>query len=107
MLKMSETKQETNTFNWDELIQNFHKSGLSAPKWCKENGIKLHKLRWQLSKRRKVNNNDEIQWVSLKEKTGSSSNTITVKIGNAEISVSEGFDTELFSAVAKTLISLC
>lgn len=104
---MPEFIQRQNNLNWDELIQNFQESGLSAPKWCKENGIKLSKLRWQLKKKNKVNSNEEIQWVQLKEKSISLSNTITVKIGNAEVLISEGFNAELFSAVAKTLISLC
>ncbi|EYE87199.1 hypothetical protein Q428_14640 [Fervidicella metallireducens AeB] len=103
---MQEIRQRQNNLNWDELIQNFQESGLSAPKWCKENGIKLSQLRWQL-KKRKTFNNEEIQWVQLKETPVSISNSITVKIGNAEVVVSEGFNVELFSAVAKTLSSLC
>ncbi|MDO6355723.1 hypothetical protein Q3V94_11720 [Caloramator sp. CAR-1] len=59
------------------------------------------------TEKRKTFNNEEIQWVQLKENPVSISNTITVKIGNAEIVVSEGFNVELFSEVAKTLSSLC
>ncbi|WP_057978260.1 IS66 family insertion sequence element accessory protein TnpA [Caloramator mitchellensis] len=51
---MQEIRQRQNNLNWDELIQNFQASGLSAPKWCKENGIMLSQLRWQLKKEKRL-----------------------------------------------------
>ncbi|WP_200956820.1 IS66 family insertion sequence element accessory protein TnpA [Caloramator mitchellensis] len=38
---MQEIRQRQNNLNWDELIQNFQASGLSAPKWCKENEFQI------------------------------------------------------------------
>lgn len=104
---MAEIINKSDNLDWDLLIQDYHASGLSAAKWSQKHGIKVHKLRWQISKRQKTNKEQSVQWVSLQSNPTVPAKIIIVKIGNAEILVSEGFNKELFSEVASTLITLC
>lgn len=94
---------------WDNLIQDYRTSGLTAAKWCETHGFKLHQLRFQISKRQKLNKNEQhmTQWIPLHSGSSMPSPSITVKIGNAEITVSDGFNKELFTDVVHSLLALC
>ncbi|MBP1935127.1 IS66 family insertion sequence element accessory protein TnpA [Ammoniphilus resinae] len=106
---MAEVTRKLSSQEWDELIENYHSSGLSAAKWCADRDLKVNQLRWQITKRQKLNkNNQSIHWVSLHTNSSATvSSSITVKIGNAEISVSDGFNKELFAEVVHSLLTLC
>jgi len=106
---MAEVTRRLSPQEWDELIQNYRSSELTAAQWCGTHGFKIHQLRWQITKRQKLNKNDEkIKWVPIPtDFTSSVSPSITVKIGNAEISVSEGFNKGLFAEVVHSLLTLC
>lgn len=85
---------------WDFLIQDYRKSGLSAPYWCEKHNLKDSKPYWQIRKRKKKNKEKKnIQWVTLEEKVTVTGPSITVKIGKAEIIVTEGFDKKMFAEV--------
>lgn len=48
---------------WNELIQNYRSSGLTAVQWCEAHGFKVNQLRWQMTKRQKLNQDDRtIKW---------------------------------------------
>lgn len=106
---MTEVTRRKSSQEWDELIENYHTSGLTAAQWCESHGFKVSQLRWQMTKRQKLKKHDQtIQWVPLHTHSiVSVSPSITVKIGNAEISVSEGFNKELFAEVVHSLLTLC
>ncbi|TCS84486.1 IS66 family insertion sequence element accessory protein TnpA [Tepidibacillus fermentans] len=106
---MSDTPTKLSFQEWDELIEKYRNSGLSVIKWCEIHGFKPHQLRWQIKKRQKLNKNEQtIQWVPLHSSPiESSSRSISVKIGHAEITVSEGFNKELFAEVVYSLLSIC
>jgi N-acetylneuraminic acid mutarotase len=106
---MSDVTRRLSPGEWDELIQNYRSSGLTAAQWCEAHGFKVHQLRWQINKRQKLNKDEQtIQWVPLPTDSATSlSPSITVKIGNAEISVSGGFNKELFAEVVHSLLTLC
>ncbi len=106
---MAEVTKRLSTQVWDELIQNYRASGLTAAQWCETNGFKINQLRWQITKRQKLNMNDQtIKWMPLQtDSIPSESSSITVKIGKAEISVSEGFNKGLFAEVVHSLLTLC
>lgn len=105
---MTGVTHKLSSLEWDSLIQDYHASGLGAEKWCQEKELEVSKLRWQIRKRQEINKkNQSIQWVPLQAGLTSLLPSITVKIGNAEISVSEGFNKQLFAEVVKSLQSLC
>lgn len=111
MLLLSYVTKKLSSAEWDSLIQDYYTSGLSVPKWCNSHGFKTTQLRWQITKRQKKKNNEQnIQWVPLHAGTSdhtASLSSITVKIGSAEISVSDGFNKELFTDVVHSLMKLC
>ena len=104
---MSDIPTKLSSQEWDDIIEKYRNSELSVVKWCEIHGFKPHQLRWQIKKRQKSNLNEQaIQWVPLSS-TSISSKSISVKIGNAEITVSEGFNKHLFAEVVHSLLALC
>ena len=109
MLLLSTTKRLSSK-EWDNLIQDYRTSGLNASQWCETHGFKIHQLRWQINKRQKLNKIEQntTQWIPLHTSSSSiPSPSITVKIGSAEIAVSDGFNKELFAEVVHSLLTLC
>jgi len=108
---LSKVTKKLSSTEWDSLIQEYYTSGLSVPKWCNSHGFKTTQLRWQITKRQKKNNNEQnIQWVPLHTSPfdrNAPLSSITVKIGSAEISVSDGFNKELFTEVVHSLMNIC
>lgn len=105
---MTDMDRKTSSLEWDSLILEYRASGLSALRWCQEKGLKVSQLRWQISKRQKINKNKQsIQWIPLQTGCTGPRPSITAKIGNVEISVSEGFNKELFAEVIQSLLVLC
>lgn len=94
--------------DWDALIQDYCTSGLTDAVWCQEHGVKIHQLRWQITKRQKLNKKSQsIQWVSLQVNSSVPAASITVKIGSVEVAVTEGFNKGLFAEVVHSLLTLC
>ncbi|WP_209125526.1 hypothetical protein [Alkalihalobacillus sp. BA299] len=48
---MAEVTRRLSTQEWDELIENYHISGLTAAQWCESHSFKVSQLRWQMIKR--------------------------------------------------------
>ncbi|WP_139902344.1 IS66 family insertion sequence element accessory protein TnpA [Clostridium thermarum] len=94
-------KSIDNSKEWQGLINDYHSSGLSAKAWCKLNKKNINALHCWNKKLKKTKSNDEAKqnWVSVQTSSITLSPTITVKVGNVEVSVSEGFNKELFSEV--------
>jgi len=105
---MANTNRNVNNQEWDSLIKEYQESGLSLAKWCQDKGYSKSKLYWQLRKRRNSNSKSQsVQWMSLKSEPKDERSDIKVKIGHAEIIVSDRINNSLFSEVAKALIALC
>jgi hypothetical protein len=103
--------ENLNKEEWQQIINEYRSSGLSALVWCQQKKISVHKLRYWI---REFNNTEsqgeaaQQRWVSFQASPNTMvQSVITVKIGNAEVSVSEGFNKELFSEVVLSLLSLC
>ena len=109
MLLLSAVSKRMSPYEWDNLIQDYRTSGLTAAQWCETHGFKIHQLRWQMTKRQKLHKNEQntTQWIPLYSSSSMPSPSITVKIGNAEITVSDGFNKELFAEVVHSLLALC
>lgn len=97
----------TKTPDWDTLIKNYRMSGKTGASWCQDNGFKIHQLRWQITKRQKNidKSSETVHWIPL-QMSDNQKNPITVKIGDAEIQIQEGFNQALFAEVVQTLRNL-
>jgi len=109
---MTNANRDANSREWDSLIKEYLESGLSAAKWCQNKGYSKSQLYWQLRKRKNSNlKSQSVQWISLKSELKGEpkdeQSYIKVKIGHAEIIVSDRYNNSLFSEVAKALIALC
>lgn len=105
---MSDDTKKLSFDEWDDLIKDYRSSGLTAAQWCENHGFKIHQLHWQITKRQKQKKKEQnIQWVPLQTGSIAPLPSITVKIGYAEISVSDGFNKELFKEVVHSLLVIC
>lgn len=93
---------------WMERIESYKNSGLSATKWCNEEGIAVHKLRYRITQfnKEKEDKPTKTKWTTLIPKETieeKSLNPLKVIIGNSTIVISSGFDPVTFESVVKIL----
>lgn len=98
---------------WENRVDEFKASGLSQSRWCRENDLSLHKLRYWLNKR-DSNSSSSCQepspkWisVSMEEINQEPNETLGIKIGEAVIEVKPGFNPSFLAEVIRTLKTLC
>lgn len=98
---------------WEHRIAEFKASGQSQSKWCRENDVSLHKLRYWL---KKLDHNSSSscheslpKWiaVSMEEIHQEPNETLGIKIGEAVIEVKPGFNPSFLAEVVRTLKTLC
>ncbi|WP_066298186.1 IS66 family insertion sequence element accessory protein TnpA [Bacillus sp. FJAT-29937] len=98
---------------WEHRIVEFKASGQTQSKWCRENDLSLHKLRYWLNK---LDNNSSSssqepspKWiaVSMEEIDQEPSDSLNIKIGEAVIEVKTGFNPSFLAEVIRTLKTLC
>lgn len=101
---------------WQENIQAYRASKLSAAAWCKENNVKVHMLRKWITIFNKENRNSCTSkgWLPVKisneaEDIGrkSSSSGVSIHIGTASIELSSDFDPHVLEAVMGMLSKRC
>ena len=116
-----EITTEIRLTQWTQIMQERIASGLSVAAFCKERGIGRHSyFYWQKKLReaavsRMVPTAEPSQalvpigWAAVMEETAPvlESQTLTLRIGSAEIEVREGFDEALLASVIKTLSQSC
>ena len=91
------------SLNWDKLIEEYRTSGKSAEKWCEEQGIKVHQLRFQISKRSKRKKDIEttkVKFLPLEvipelDESPENSASISLRIGKIEIIINKNFNANL------------
>ena len=80
------------SLEWDQLITDYRSIEKTGAVWCEEHGFKINQLRFQITKRLKQSENNEIaqasfillEVISDKVNESTSSNTsITISIGQA------------------------
>lgn len=105
---MTDTNRTVKDLEWDLIVREYKTSGLSVKRWCQNKGFRPSQLYWQIRKRQNKDlKAQEVQWISLRSETPAEKSTIKVKIGSAEIIVSNGFSSSLFTEVVKSLTALC
>lgn len=96
---------------WELRIADFRASGQTQSKWCADNHVKLHQLKYWLKKFENMNqiSTTSPKWVSvtLDEQHAESKDTLQIHIGQASIEVKPGFDPSFLADVVRTLRSLC
>lgn len=101
---------------WQERIQDYRTSQLTAIEWCQQNQVKIHTLRYWINKLNKESSLRSVgtEWLSVKVPvsntkcfTGETPCGIKVNIGQASIEVSPGFDPHVFEAVVRILSEQC
>ena len=90
---------------WSGQISEYRKSGETLIKWCEQNDVKIHTMKYWLRKQSPVSKKQETVWVSCVVEEPSN-DVITLKIKNVEIEVMSGFQDELLLKVLRTLEQL-
>jgi len=96
---------------WESRVAAFKASRQSATEWCADYDLKIHQLRYWI---RKFNTAAEplekqMQWISVEvgdSRTESYPKILPIRIGQATIEVSPGFDPDFLSDVVRTLAVL-
>jgi hypothetical protein len=96
---------------WEQRMENFMSSGQSASKWCATNDVNIHQF-WYWKKRLKAGQTPEIEstkWlaIEMEDSIEQSKNKLIVRVGQASVEVSPGFDSNLLADVVRTLRSIC
>ena len=103
------------SLEWDQLITDYRSSRKTGAVWCEDHGLKIHQLRFQITKRLKQvdNKTPQASFIPLEvipEKVNKSkvyNTSITVSIGQALIHIEEGFPPSLLAEIVKILKPLC
>ena len=96
---------------WQERITLFQESGQSVAKWCSEQDIPEHQLRYWLRKNMAEQNNTAVntssRWIALEPSEESVSTGIMLWIGSLRLEIQRGFDPQVLTEVIRTLTSSC
>jgi hypothetical protein len=94
---------------WEDRLAAFKDSGQSAPKWCASQGFNIHQFRYWKKKLSNSPVNTTSRWLPVEiDNYGSdeSNSTLRIKIKQATIEISPGFDPTLLKSVVRTLTEL-
>jgi len=95
---------------WKARVAAYRASGLSAVEWCKANDQKPHRLwHWIREFKAKETSTQECsKWLPIQVADHSTSEaSLSIRAGQATITVSRGFDRALLLDVVRALSSLC
>lgn len=98
---------------WQDQVNTFRASGLSATKWCAEHNLKLHQLRYWLrqfpmrsSESTHLKSSTQ-RWLSVQTDSATSilndAGALRVHVGVAVIEVQSGYDPVLLTQLVQTL----
>lgn len=101
---------------WQERIEDYQVSQLSAATWCEQNQVSIHTFRYWVKKfdKESMFASLKTEWLSVKvpvsDNEGSTAETscgVHINIGRASIVVSPGFDPQIFEDVVRILSGQC
>jgi hypothetical protein len=91
---------------WEPRVAEFRASGLSARKWCEQNEISEHKLRYWISRLSEWP--QPVDWARVDVAASRTfSSSISINIGVASIEVRGGFDPDLLLEVLSVVTEAC
>ncbi|PIW22815.1 MAG: IS66 family insertion sequence hypothetical protein [Candidatus Aquicultor secundus] len=104
---------------WENRIAQYRDSGKSVRQWCAANNVSEERL-WYWLRKYKTNGqigsnkdaplNQSNQWLPVELSEHSpmeQNNSLTIRVGKAQIEVKGGFDPGLLSQVVRALVTLC
>jgi len=98
---------------WENRIAQYRDSGKSVKEWCVANNVKADRL-WYWLRKYKTNKDAPLvqpnQWMPVELSEHSpmeQNNSLTIRVGKAQIEVKGGFDPALLSQVVRALVALC
>lgn len=96
---------------WKERIALFQESGQSVAKWCKEQELPEHQLRYWLrkavAKQSTASGGITSRWVAMGSLEDNSSTGVSLRIGSVHLDVQRGFDPFVLTEVVRSLTGLC
>ena len=91
---------------WEPRVAGFRASGLSARKWCEQNEISEHKLRYWVSRLSEWP--QPVAWARVEVADSRTlPSSISINIGVASIEVRRGFDPDLLLEVLNVVTETC
>jgi transposase-like protein len=100
---------------WEQHVADYRSSGKSAKAWCEARQVKIHTLRYWISRfnsESKTNLQSKTeaptQWIQIeacKPEQKIAETAVVITIGSASIKVTPGFDPELLKEVVRALSS--
>lgn len=105
-------KNPENRKEWEKTIASYRSSGQTASRWCSENDVGYHALKYWIKKIKKETAiaSPEPTWVDIDTSSIKKSvveTSIMIRIGHASIELKSGFNANLLTQVVQTLSSLC
>lgn len=106
------TKRKTMD-EWARIVTDCKSSGLTAPKWCELNHVKLSSYKYWLTRINKQDTTGQtIHWAEINVPAAGTSvdgkaSSITIRYEGFEIDISSATETQLLAEVLKTLRCIC
>ena len=89
---------------WGERISSCRSSGLTVAQWCSENGISLTSYyKWQHRLFEMAATGGSPEFVEVTPRRGSGNSVAVIHIGEAEVEVLPGIDTNTLQVICKVL----
>ena len=105
------TRKERLTL-WSDRVANYRSSGIGLRNWCSQQQVNMHSMRYWTQKLRHSNQSTaaafsssaHTQWYALDYSTQAVAPTpLQIRVGEASIEVSQGFDPEMLRDVVRVL----
>lgn len=109
---MSREERQARRELWHERIKEFRASGQSVAAWGQAQGLKEHQVRYWLRRLSPVAKADvgAATWLPVRiaeEEYQKAPTGVVVRVGDAAIEVSPGFNRALLADVVETLLGRC
>jgi transposase-like protein len=100
--------------DWRAIVEAYKTSGQRQNEWCRENNVNLNNLRYWLQKEKKAAPTmpaakEACQWLALDIPAPQSAagQRLTIRIGQANLEITPGFDPQFLTDVIKVIIAAC
>lgn len=91
---------------WEDRVEEYSRSNLSAREWCEQNGFSLNQLRYWLKRMKEGSENGGWACVEVVDKDERRS-AVSIHVGAARIEVHSGFDSSLLCEVLRVVAKSC
>jgi len=109
-MTQTEQRAEKRTL-WEKRVTAFKASGQSVRRWCSEQGLPEHQLRYWLQRiLPEVEHAKQVKtsrWVAMDTSQQSISSGISLRVGTVVLEVQRGFDQQVLVDVLRSLMDIC